>query len=230
MVGNILRVDGGKATIVTYTSATQVVANVTQPLTTTFPDDPYNLPVPALSGSWSISVPTTIVTGLNHLEGMTVSILADGGVMPPQIVTNGVITLQTAASQIVVGLPYICQLQSFYLEAPAQTTTQGARKNISSVIVRVEASRGLQVGANQVDASTQPNNANVPWTNMSAVKERNALIDAGANIPLFTGDIDPEYITSDWNSKGQVAIQQINPLPANILAVIPQTSLGDPAG
>ena len=92
MLGNVIRVDGGKATITSYVSGTDVVANITQVLTTTVPDDPNSMPVPAVSGDWSIAVPVTVVRGLNHLEGMSVTGLADGGVIVPQTVVGGAIT------------------------------------------------------------------------------------------------------------------------------------------
>ncbi len=226
MVGNVIRVDGGKATINTYNSSTSVLANITSPLTLTVPNDPNNLPVPAIAGVWSISVPTTTVSGLNHLEGMTVSGLADGGVIVPQVVTNGLITLQTAASAIVVGLPFAAQVQTLYQEIPSQTTSQGRRKDAQAVTMRLEASRGVQAGTNQPDASTQPNQAIVPWTNMKEVKERNNLITAGTALPLFSGDTRI-LLPGDWNEKCQIAVQQIYPLPLNLLALIPEVSLGD---
>lgn len=245
MVGNVIRLGnnnaavstsgvttdgGGQAIITSYISGTQVVANIVQPITGTIPNDPNNTPVPAISGQWSVSVSTTTVTGLNHLEGLTVAILADGSVVDNQVVTNGLITLPLAASAITVGLPYTCQLQTLYLDAPSQVTIQGKRKNIGQVIARVENTRGIQVGANQVDQSTTPNNATVPWNNdsgMKEIKERNALITAGNAIPLFTGDT-PINIPSGWDSKGQIAIQQPYPLPADILAVIASVySVGD---
>lgn len=228
MIGDVIRVDGGKATITSYISSTAIRANVTQSLTGYILNDPNLMPIPAVSGEWSISTPTQIVAGLNHLEGMEVSILADGGVNPPQIVTDGQITLQNAASSIIIGLPFICQLQSMYLDPPAQSTTQGKRKDIQAVTVRLEESRGIEVGTNQPDQSTQPNFATVPWKNMKEVKERNALITAGADIPLFTGDYRP-LLPGDWNEKGQVAVQQLNPLPATVLCLIPEFSLGDPS-
>lgn len=229
MVGNYLRVDGGKAEIIQFISGTEVVGNIVQPLTDTMPNDPNNLPVPAPSGEWSVSTPTTTVTGLNHLNGMTVSILADGGVQQQQVVENGSITLQTPASIITVGLPFTAQLQSMYLEMPSQATIQGRRKNIAAVTVRMEQTRGISVGTNQVDASTQPNNANIPWVNMIELKERNLLIDAGAEIPLYTGDMRV-IVPGLWRKNGQVAIQTSYPLGVNILAVIPETSMGDPPG
>ncbi len=227
MVGDVIRIDGGKATIITYVSATTVIANITQPLTDTIPNDPNFLPIPQVAGQWSVSTPTTVITGLDHLEGMQVTGLADGGVIPLTTVVNGSITLAVAASAIVVGLPYTCQLQTMPLEIPSQTTTQGKRKNASSAVVRCELSRGFSIGANQPDQSMQPNQATVPWTEMQEFKQRNAFVNAGSAVPLFSGDTDPINITSSWDEKGQLAIQTNYPIGVNILAVIPEFLLGD---
>lgn len=225
-VNQVIRVGGGKATVTAYNSATQVVCTITQDITGTVPNDPNNMVIPAIAGTWSITPTTSVVSGLNHLEGLLVSILADGSVMPQKVVTNGSVSLPQAYSAINIGLPYLCQLQSLYLDPSGIPTIQGKRKNISSVSVRAEASRGIMVGTNQSDSSVQPNNATVPWTNLKEVKERGALVNAGVSIPLFTGDF---YINipSDWDVKGQVAVQQSYPLPANILAFITQFTPGD---
>jgi len=228
-VGQIIRVDGGKATIISQTG-TACVANLTQPLTVVVLDDPNNTPIPAVSGTWSVSTPITTVSGLNHLEGMQVTGLADGGVIVPQIVTNGSIILQTSASVINVGLAFTAQAQTMYLEAASQATIQGRRKDIQAITPRLEASRGVQVGTNQPDASTQPNQVTVPWANMKEIKERNNLINAGTAIPLFTGDPEPIRVPGDWATKGQMAIQQIYPLPLNLLACIGWYSEGDNPG
>lgn len=226
MVGNVIRADGGKATIVTFISATHVIANVTQALNDPIPDDPNFLPTPAISGSWSIGTPTMIVAGLNHLEGMLVSILADGGVNPPQMVKGGQITLQSPCTSIIVGLPYICQLQTMYLDPQTQQTTQGKRKDIQSIILRLEASRGMTVGTNQPDQSTQPNNAIIPWTGLKEIKERGANVAAGNDLPLYTGDYYV-LLPGDWDEKGQVAVQQTNPLPCTALAIVTNFTTGD---
>lgn len=226
-IGKIIRVGGGKATVTAYNSGTDVTCTITTAITATIPNDPDNMPVPATSGNWSITPTTTSVTGLNHLEGKIVAILADGSVMPSKVVTNGAVSLPQAYSSIHVGLPYTCQLQSLYLDpSGVPSTMQGKRKNISSVSVRVEASRGIFVGTNQPDASVQPNYATVAWSGLKEVKERGALVNAGASIPLFTGDFYVN-VPGDWDVKGQVAIQQNYPLPANILAFITQFVPGD---
>jgi hypothetical protein len=226
MVGNIIRAGGGMAVITTYNSPTSVTCDILQDITDTIPNNPNNMPVPFVGGSWSIAVPISTVSGLNHLEGLEVAILADGSVVPNQTVTNNSVTLPVAASNIVVGLPYTCQMQTMYLDVPSQVTVQNRRKLISSVGIRCVETRGIQLGADQPDASTQPNYATIPWTQMNEVKERTMSIDAGTAVPLFTGDYF-KNIASGWDVKGQVAVQQIYPLPANILSVISYTTIGD---
>lgn len=228
MVGDVLRVDGGKATIISQTG-TACVANITEPLTMTVPNDPNNILIPAASGDWSVATPISVIRGLNHLEGMQVTGLADGGVIVPQTVVDGSITLPNEASSIVVGLAFAAQIQTMYLEVASATTLQGKRKDIQSASLRFEQSRGVQVGTNQPDASTQPNNATIPWANMKEIKERNALITAGSAIPLYTGD---HYIIvpGDWDTKGQLAAQQIYPMPMNLLACVVNFTPGDNPG
>lgn len=229
-VGSVLRMGGGVAAITGYNSTTSVTANITQPITETIPNDPNNMPLPAAPGSWSMTAPVNVISGLNHLEGKTVAILADGGVIANQTVVLGTVTLPQAATAIVIGLPFTAQLQTLYLEPQGlQETSQGARKNVYSVTVRMESSRGMTVGTNQPDASTQPNNATVPWTGMKQFKERSANINAGSSIPLFTGD-ERINVPADWNTKGQVAIMQTYPLPSNVVGVITEYEIGDTSG
>lgn len=227
MIGDVIRTGNGRATIVTYVSATQVVADITAPITATINNDPTLTPIPSNAGSWSISTPSTVVSGLNHLEGLTVTGTADGGVIAPTIVENGQITLAQAASAISVGLPFLPQLQALYMEAPSPSgSIQTKRKNTPSIGIRVHNTRGISAGKNQPDASTQTGNVNVPWTGMVAVKELNQSIPMGQPIPLHTGDYF-ENIGTEWNVKGQVAFQQNFPLPMNIDAHVIYGTVGD---
>ena len=227
MIGDVIRVGNGKATIVTYNSGTQVVANITQPITATVNNDPNFMPIPAISGNWSVSTPTQIVSGLNHLEDLTVTGLADGGVIEPVVVSGGEITLPVAASQITIGLPFLPQLQALYLEVPTPTgTIQTKRKNIPSVGIRVYATRGVSAGSNQIDASTQPGQVNVPWTGLVPVKELNSTVPMGQDIPLNTGDYFVN-IGPDWKTGGQLAFQMNYPLPMQISAHISYSVEGD---
>ncbi len=156
------------------------------------------------------------VSGLDHLNGATVSILADGSVSPQQVVVGGSITLPYPATMITVGLPYQSQLQTLCMEPEGMAMqVQDYRKKISAVAVRVADTRGLKVGPNFGD--------------LTEIKERSALVSMGSAIPLFTGDervvIDNEYLVDD-----DVCIEQDNPLPCTILGVIPEVSIGDSPG
>lgn len=217
----------GKAEIVEYVSATEVVANIIEPITAVIYDNEEAQPVPAIANQWSLATPVSVINGLNHLEGMTVAILADGGVLEQQTVISGSVQLDTPASLVTVGLPYTCQIQSTYLASPdVAGGLQGKRKNINSIVARVEASRGFTVGTNQPVQSAQPGYANIPWTNMKSPKERNALIEAGNAIPLHTGDV---YINvpSEWDEYSTSAVEQKNPLPCNLLALVSTFMVGD---
>lgn len=225
-VGDIIRVGGGISTVTDYVSVTEVLCTITQDITSILYDDD-DMPVPAIPGDWSIATPITNVTNLNHLEGKTVAIVADGSVVANQVVTDGEITLDYAASKISVGLPFTCQAQTLYIDHPdGNNTVQNRRKDISAVGLRVEASRGLMIGADQPDQSVHQNFALTPWTNLVEIKERTNQVFAGNAIPLYTGDYY-QAITSSWTFKGQVAIQQSYPLPANVLAVTSYWIVGD---
>jgi hypothetical protein len=53
---------------------------------------------PQAANTWTMTAPFTTISGLDHLEGETVSILADGNVVTPQAVLNGSVTLATACN------------------------------------------------------------------------------------------------------------------------------------
>jgi hypothetical protein len=202
--GKIVRISGGVGTVVQANSSTQIAVNLEQPLTS---------PWPVAAGEWSMTAPVSSVSGLDHLEGRTVACLANGGVQPQQVVTNGSITLTEPADAIVVGLPYKSELDSLYIDVPnqEQPTVQGKRKKISRVILRVANTRGLKVGP--------------LGQTLYEIKERQ-VIPMGFPEPMITGDelinLDPNY-----NEKAQISIVQENPLPATVLGFMPDLTIGD---
>lgn len=226
-IGNVIRMGGGIATITGFSSSTSIQANITTPITS-FPSDPGDQPIPSAPGQWTMGVPTNVVTGLNHLEGLTVTGTADGYVIPPTVVSGGSISLGFNATMITVGLPFTAQLQSLRLDIPGEMTLQGRRKDIFAVTARVNASRGFSISTNQQDASTQPNVANVQWSSLIEWKQRNA-ISAGNSAPLFTGDARIN-VKATWRKEGQIALQQNYPLPLEVMAIIPETVIGDEPG
>lgn len=226
-LGSIVRDSGGTATITVYNSPTNVTVSITEPFTGTTPDSNGYLP-PIPSGSWSMTAPVSMVTGLAHLAGATVTGRADGSVIAPQVVSAaGTITLAMPASSVVVGLGFVMQVQSLYLNPGDGTTVQGQRKKVGAVTCRVEASRGFYAGANQVDGSTVSPPILAPtWNNLTAVPNKGVPAYASGVIPLYSGDIRV-MIPGGWDTKGQVAIQQSDPMPLNLLNLIPEGLPGD---
>jgi hypothetical protein len=232
-VGQIIRMGGGIAEITVYISAAQVAANILVPIAETYPNS--GIPgvswpnvVPQQAGSWTLSTPTTTAGGLWHLVGATVTGLADGNVIPPQVVAaNGTITLETAASAITVGLGFTAQLQSPYFDAGEKMLSQGRRKSIPAVTARVELSRGLQIGVNQPDgAALSPPQIAPYWWGMQNAPDRRPAPYNGLAKPLYTGDVRIPVL-GQYDTRGQVAMQQTNPLPMTVLAFIPEIQEGD---
>lgn len=173
---------------------------------------------PTISDAWFVDCglkydgpPTTTVSGLEHLWDMNVAVLADGNVISGKVVVDGQLTLDVAASKIVVGLPYTADLETLNLElAPQGGTVQGQMKKIARVTVRAKDSRGLQVGLNQ-DV-------------LQEVKQRSSET-LGTALQPFSGDWQVT-IPSEWNRDGRVFVRQGYPLPATVLDLIPEVALG----
>jgi hypothetical protein len=228
-VGDIIRMGGGVATVISVTSSTQVTGTLTTDITDVIPNSVSLEAKPAIPGTWTISTPITTVTGIEHLEGKTVSILADGSVSPSQVVRNGSVTLPTAASMISIGLGFKAQLQSLYTDIQGTGTVQGKRKNIPAVTVRVHKSRGFKVGVNEVDSSTQSAFSSPSWTGLIEIKDRGATAFAGEAIPMYTGD-KILRVNPGWAKPGQIAVQQDFPLPLTVVALIGEHIIGDSDG
>lgn len=162
-------------------------------------------------------VAITTVSGLEHLEGATVSALGDGIEYTGLVVTNGRVTLPLAAVNITVGLPMTAEIQTMPLDTQVQAgTSQGRRKKISALTARILQSRGLQIGSS---FSTLTN------SKVSTTPVVNSPFGSWTN-GLFTGD-DRNLLDPIYTELGQVCIRQSHPFPATILGVIPFIAIGD---
>lgn len=76
----------------------------------------------------------TTISGLDHLEGQSVSILADGATHPDKTVSGGSITLERSATKVQVGLSYTSLLQTMRVEAgAAEGVAQGQTKEYTKL-------------------------------------------------------------------------------------------------
>ena len=226
--GSYIRMGGGVAVITSYISTTQVIADIQQPIVTIVPNSSPIMVTPATAGNWTLTAPTSVIYGLDHLAGMTVTGLSDGQVVPPLTVSaTGSVNLgEYTGSAITLGLSFTAQLQSVYVDV-GQPTVQGQRKKVAAVTARVEASSGMMVGSDQVDGSTlSPTQIAPTWRNLDTVPEGGTPVYGAAYPPLYTGDIRIP-VSGGFQRPGQVAIQQTLPLPMNVLAFIPEIDAGD---
>ncbi|MDO9337918.1 MAG: hypothetical protein Q7T61_16095 [Caulobacter sp.] len=109
--------------------------------------DDQALSVYAASALTYDGAPTATLSGLEHLEGETVTVKAGGAAHPDRVVSGGAISLQAAAGKAVVGLaaPYAGQLMP--LEAGAAAgTAQGRIKRVHGLTVRLLDSLGGRFG------------------------------------------------------------------------------------
>ncbi len=91
---------------------------------------------------------STSVSGLSHLEGKEVAVLADGSPIQGLIVSGGQITLPYAANTVQVGLPYTSTLSPLPSEGDGQMgSTLGQVRGIGKCIIRLQSSVGGKYGA-----------------------------------------------------------------------------------
>lgn len=157
--------------------------------------------------------PATVLTGLDHLIGETVQVLADGATHPDCTVSaGGTITLDRAASVVQVGLACPALLETLDIEAGAQDgTAQTRRRRISEVGVRLFQTLGCKIGYIDQRGSEV----------LETVLFRNPTDPMDASPPLFSGDkviAFPPRITRE----ARVVVKQDAPLPITVTAIVPR--------
>jgi hypothetical protein len=156
---------------------------------------------------------TTTITGLDHLEGQTVSVLANGSTHPDRTVTNGSITLARSSTKVKVGLPYTSILQTMRIDAGSQNgTSQAKTKRIYNITVRLYESIGVEVGPD--------------LNNMEAIPFRSSAALMDTAIPVYTGDKEVEF-RGNYETDGYIYVRQTQPLPLTVLSLYPELITND---
>jgi len=166
------------------------------------------------SGMWFVDAglrgvyedPQDVISGLEHLEGETVKIVADGALQPDRVVTDGTITLQTPARDVVVGLGYRQELITPGIAAQAIPgyTAEGQKQSVKGALVKLLGSLGGAAGEER--GTLQPFNT---WE---------ASYPADDTQPLFTGEIT---VSADGNYEagGRFRVVSDDPLPLTVLGI-----------
>jgi len=150
----------------------------------------------------------TSISGLGHLEGQVVSILANGATHPNKTVSSGGITLDFAVTKAHIGLNYNSTLQTMRIEAGGtEGTAQGKTKRIHEVVLRLFRTVGVKVGSSE--------------TELDRIPFRSSAQSMSAAIPLFTGDKEIEF-RGGFDTDGFVVVQQDQPLPLTVIGIFPR--------
>ena len=155
------------------------------------------------------------LTGLDHLEGKTVSILNNGSVGSPRVVTGGQIELQFPTTKCTVGLPIESAWQSMRFEGGAQDGVgQGKSKRVSAVVFRLEKTgAGLQYGKGTIDKEfNQGLFAQLP------VRETTDDMDAPPS--LLDGDTYRQPIDGGSDQQYMLRVEHSEPVPCTIISII----------
>ena len=162
--------------------------------------------------TYSGSAATTI-SGLTHLEGESVTILADGAAHPNKTVSSGAITLDRSATKAQIGLGYTSQLKTMRIEGGSvQGVSQGAIKRIHDVTVRLFRTVGAKVG------SSDTNNDLIPF--------RSSADEMGQALDLFTGDKEIEF-PNGYDTDAYVYVKQDQPVPMTVIGIYARMEVFD---
>jgi len=145
---------------------------------------------------------TTTITGLTHLEGETVDVVADDAFRGTKVVASGQITLDEAASKVEIGLHYNSKLVTMRPAVQGEVL-EGLPRSWDKLFVRLLETIGGTVNGEQLKYVPDP-------------------LDTKT---LFVGD--KEVTGLGWDTVGRITVEQLQPYPMKLLAVFGTLSIGD---
>jgi len=154
----------------------------------------------------------TAISGLDHLEGLSLAVLGEGAPQVMATVSGGSITVaETSKAQ--VGLPYTSDIETLRYDAGSRTgTSQGKIQRYNRIFLRVFQTLGGKTGPATDD--------------LSPIIYRKGGSQLDTAIPLFTGDVELEW-DGDYSTDSTIVFRQDQPLPATVLAIMPHADVED---
>lgn len=162
----------------------------------------------SLSVSQPVGVKSLSFTGLDHLEGLSVDVTADGAFHPPVTVTGGSITLQYPVNTVSVGLHYDTVIEILHPEfsGDPNSTTQGRKLSTYEGIFRFKDTVNCRINGYQVPFRTTTDGTDHV-------------------IAPFTGD--KKVSLTGWRSPNNLKIEQVTPMPFTLLGVIIKAAINE---
>ena len=153
------------------------------------------------------STAASTISGLDHLESETVSVLGDGSVYSNQAVTSGAISsLSPTVTKATIGLPYTSTVKTLRPEQGGDDgSAQGRTKRVFETTFRFLDTLGAEFAPN--------------GGSFDEVQFRAGSTPMDISPPLFTGDKTVQFHGS-WETEGQVSVRQAQPLPFELSSII----------
>ena len=155
--------------------------------------------------------PSTRVSGLEHLEGRALSVLADGSPVEGCVVRDGVIELPYPASVVQAGLGFVSALSPLPLESDTQSgSTLGRGRSHGRCTLRLHRSVGGKYGPGRDELYDLP-----------FLPER-----WGTAVAPFSGDVDC-IPGGGQSSAATLWLVQDRPLPFRLAALVLDVDFGE---
>ncbi len=163
----------------------------------------------------------TVISGLEHLEGEAVAVLADGKNHGAKTVSSGSITLDYEAEKVHVGLAYKHRYEGLKMAVGAQTGTSVNKIKIITGIGLVV----LDTGTFKVTTIDYDEDGRTQH-DLESITFRRTGDPMGQAVPLYTGEVykESEGVRSE---DARVYIESDAPLPFTLIALAPRVETSD---
>ena len=163
-----------------------------------------------------VSEASTSIYGLDHLEGQTVSILANGEVLDEQVVVGGEIELGDYYSIVRAGLPYYADIETLKINVPLKgATMQGTQVKVGNVTFHLQNTRGGYIGPDEDDL----------WRAFTADEINRYAGSTLDSDDMYTGKLR-QPLGANYGNGGHIFYRQVDPLPVTIGAIMPEVDIG----
>lgn len=152
---------------------------------------------------------TDTITGLDHLNGEVVRVVADGYVLPSKTVESGSITIEFAATTVEIGLNFIPIIEMMPVAAKLKSgNADYNKKRTVSVVVDYYESVGIYV-----------DNVVIPMRGFGGTFD----------YPVISPQTGYHEVTKvdGWKAQQTVTITQRDPVPMTVLAVLRRVDISE---
>lgn len=159
--------------------------------------------------------PATVFSGLEHLAGLEVGILADGAELPVQTVTpEGTITIPAPRSRVLIGRLYTARITTLRPEVPLRDGTSiGRIKRVVKLVASLLDSFGVTAG----DRGGK----------LDRLINRSASDPMDSGPSLFSDWTEAKAVGGGYSRAGQVTLEDRSPFPWVQPALVKQLSIGE---